>query len=376
MPVAGRSRSPPCSAAEDSRSTPTAPQAPPACRAGRRGTPAHPADRPPPTRVSATLAPTASARCAGEDPELAGVILAELDRQSGTPPAHGGGELHLAAPCSPPSAHRWPTSTPRATRATATTRAASSSTSPSGSPSSAPPALFGAEHANVQPYSGSSAVLAAYAGAARPRRHRARPPRLPHGGHLTHGSPVQLLRPLVPLHRLRGRAATPGSSTTTRSATWPARTAPRLIVVRGHRLPAAPGLRRLPGDRRRGRRLSDRRRRPHPRPGRRRRRAQPGAVRGRGLRAPRTRRCAAARRADPVRRGAGRAGRPGGLPRSRRAARTCTAVAAKAVALRRGRRRRPSPPTPTRSSPTRGLLAARAGHRGLSTSSPAVPTPT
>ena len=53
-----------------------------------------------------------------------------------------------------------PTSTPRAIPAGATTAAASSSTSSRTWPSSAPKQLFGADHANVQPHSGSQANTA------------------------------------------------------------------------------------------------------------------------------------------------------------------------------------------------------------------------
>ncbi|GAA0462738.1 serine hydroxymethyltransferase [Streptomyces sp. NPDC046215] len=121
------------------------------------------------------------------DPELAGLVLAELERQSTglqliaaenfTSPA-------VLAALGSPLANKYAEGYPGArhhggcefvdlAERIAVDRAK---------------ALFGAEHANVQPHSGSSAVLAAYAALLRPGD-TVLAMGLPQGGHLTHGSP-------------------------------------------------------------------------------------------------------------------------------------------------------------------------------------------
>ncbi len=59
--------------------------------------------------------------------------------------------------------------------------------------------LFGAGHANVQPYSGAIANLAAYTATLKPGD-RILGMELPHGGHLTHGSPVTISGTLYEAH--------------------------------------------------------------------------------------------------------------------------------------------------------------------------------
>ncbi|HCA86452.1 MAG TPA: serine hydroxymethyltransferase, partial [Streptomyces sp.] len=121
-------------------------------------------------------------------PELAGLLLAETDRQSAglqliaaenfTSPAVlaalGSPLTNKYAEGYPGARHHGGCELVDLAERLAAERAA---------------ALFGAEHANVQPHSGSSAVLAAYAALLRPGD-TVLAMALPQGGHLTHGSPA------------------------------------------------------------------------------------------------------------------------------------------------------------------------------------------
>ena len=66
--------------------------------------------------------------------------------------------------------------------------------------------LFGADHANVQPHAGAQANMAVFGAFLEPRSEdKVLGLVLAHGGHLTHGSPVNVSRHVVQLRRLRGR---------------------------------------------------------------------------------------------------------------------------------------------------------------------------
>ncbi|MGW5094387.1 serine hydroxymethyltransferase [Streptomyces nodosus] len=123
-----------------------------------------------------------------QDPELAEIILGELDRQSTTLQliaAENFTSPAVLAALGSPLANKYAEGYPGAryhggceivdvAERLAVERAK---------------ALFGAEHANVQPHSGSSAVLVAYAALLRPGD-TVLALGLSYGGHLTHGSPA------------------------------------------------------------------------------------------------------------------------------------------------------------------------------------------
>ena len=160
-------------------------------------------------------------------------------------------ELHVAAPCSRRRVRCSPTSTPRATRRKryyggnfvvdeaenlARERAC---------------ALFGAEHANVQPHSGANANQAAFMALLEPGD-KVMGMRLDQGGHLTHGSPVNFSGRMYDFvaygvddddrdARLRRDPRPRGAR------------APAHDHRRRHRVPAHHRLRGVPRDRRRGR---------------------------------------------------------------------------------------------------------------------------
>ncbi|MFE7269718.1 serine hydroxymethyltransferase [Streptomyces sp. NPDC057623] len=123
-----------------------------------------------------------------QDPELADILLGELDRQSTTlqlVAAENFTSPAVLAALGSPLANKYAEGYPGARyhggceMADVAERLAVDRAR----------ALFGAEHANVQSHSGSSAVLAAYAALLRPGD-TVLALGLPYGGHLTHGSPA------------------------------------------------------------------------------------------------------------------------------------------------------------------------------------------
>ncbi|MEU0948611.1 serine hydroxymethyltransferase [Streptomyces canus] len=138
--------------------------------------------------MSVTHAPQTADVLARQDPELAEILLGELDRQSSTLQliaaenfcspavlaALGSSLANKYAEGYPGARHHGGCELVDVAERLAVERAKS---------------LFGAEHANVQSHSGSSAVLAAYATLLRPGD-TVLALGLPYGGHLTHGSPA------------------------------------------------------------------------------------------------------------------------------------------------------------------------------------------
>jgi glycine hydroxymethyltransferase len=138
--------------------------------------------------MSVIHAPQTADVLARQDPELAEILLAELDRQSTSlqlVAAENFTSPAVLAALGSPLANKYAEGYPGArhhggceivdvAERLAVDRAKS---------------LFGAEHANVQSHSGSSAVLAAYAALLRPGD-TVLALGLPYGGHLTHGSPA------------------------------------------------------------------------------------------------------------------------------------------------------------------------------------------
>ncbi|MFJ8280380.1 serine hydroxymethyltransferase [Streptomyces griseoviridis] len=123
-----------------------------------------------------------------QDPELAGVLLGELARQSTTLQliaAENFTSPAVLAALGSPLANKYAEGYPGARHhggceiVDVPERIARDRAT----------ALFGAAHANVQPHSGSAAVLAAYAALLRPGD-TVLALGLPYGGHLTHGSPA------------------------------------------------------------------------------------------------------------------------------------------------------------------------------------------
>ena len=90
--------------------------------------------------------------------------------------------------------------------------------------------LFGAEHANVQPHSGSQANMAVYLTVLKPGD-TVLGMNLSHGGHLTHGHPLNFSGKVLQDSCRTASARTPKRSTTTKSTVSRARNKPKLIVV-------------------------------------------------------------------------------------------------------------------------------------------------
>ena len=122
------------------------------------------------------------------DPEIAGIIERELERQNTTIQLIASGELHLAggARSAGLGAHQQVL---RGLSGQALLRRQPRRRRGREPGARARGALFGAEHANVQPHSGANANQAAFMALLEPGD-KVMGMRLDQGGHLTHGSPV------------------------------------------------------------------------------------------------------------------------------------------------------------------------------------------
>jgi glycine hydroxymethyltransferase len=140
-------------------------------------------------------------------------------------------------------------------------------------------ALFGADHANVQPHSGANANMCVYQALLQPGD-TVLGLSLDHGGHLTHGSPVNASGLLYNFVSYGTGAEDRIDMDDVRALALEHR--PKMIVAGTTAYPRRSRSRAVQEDRRRGRRAVAVRHRPPRRARRRRRPPQPGAVRRRG----------------------------------------------------------------------------------------------
>ena len=141
-------------------------------------------------------------------------------------------------------------------------------------------ALFGAEHANVQPHSGAQANTAVYHALLQPGD-TIMGLSSPHGGHLTHGMKINVSGRLYDIARVRGRPRDDRIDMDEVARHRPASASRSCCSPAGPRIRASARLRALPRDRRRGRRAADGRHGALRRPRRRRPAPEPGAARRR-----------------------------------------------------------------------------------------------
>ena len=183
-------------------------------------------------------------------------------------------ELHLSPRFSPRSAACSPTSTPRAIPAAATTAASSSPTASRSLARERAKPLFRAEHANVQPLSGSPMNQAVYMAFLDPGD-TVLAMDLSHGGHLTHGAPVSHMGRIFNFVRYKTQPDDAGGIDFDESARRRAsRCGRRSCCAATPRIRATTTTRAFQRDRRRGRRAHDGRRLARRRLDRRRRDAQ------------------------------------------------------------------------------------------------------